>query len=251
MIRRWIVDTRERLATLRGAVKADRPLYAFGVALLAVDLISILWWSVTRLLYNLEINERLYDVRMLRMDADGGLPEWFNYAKILLLTLLLAYLFLTRKQSIYAALAVLFALVLADDMFEIHESGGKYFAKLFELRPFHGLRPVDFGELITWAILGLSMLPLLLWGLIRSRRGDVANGLALLVPFGALVFFGAFVDQLFHVMRDAFFGADILLGGLEDGGEMIAITVTCVMAAAMVRQSKGDGHRSGSAAGSG
>jgi len=37
-------------------------------------------------------------------------------------------------------------------------------------------------------------------------------------------------------MRDAFFGADILLGLLEDGGEMVAITAACVLAAAMVRQ---------------
>ena len=49
-----------------------------------------------------------------------------------------------------------------DDMMEIHESGGKYFARKLELQPWHGLRAVDFGELITWGLLGGLMLPLLL-----------------------------------------------------------------------------------------
>ena len=155
--------------------------------------------------------------------------------------ILVGCLFRSKRQWIYVALAILFALVLADDMLEIHEEGGKYFARALELRPALGLRAVDFGELITWAILGALMVPLILVGLLRSKRTDVENGLVLLVPFGALVFFGMFVDQVYHILRHAFFGADILLGMLEDGGEMIAITMACVLAAALVKHGSRNG----------
>lgn len=236
MIRQWTRLTWARLVELRGFIRSDRPLYRFGVTLLTVDLVATAWWAGTRLLYNLDITQDLYEIKFLRIDADGGIPEWFNYAKTLFLVCLLVRLYVSKRQMIHAALAALFALVLADDMLEIHESGGKYFARALELRPWQGLRSVDFGELITWGLLGLLILPLLLIGLMRSERSAVVDGLVLLVPVGALVFFGAFIDQLYHVMRDAFFGADIVLGGLEDGGEMVAITLACVLAAAMLRQ---------------
>ena len=89
------------------------------------------------------------------------------------------------------------------------------------------------------------MVPLILIGLFRSERTHAVNGLALLVPFSALVFFGMFVDQIYHILRHAFFGADILLGMIEDGGEMIAITMACALAAALVKHGSHDrtGHR--------
>jgi len=236
MLNGWLSLAKGRLRELRLLIREDRPLYAFFLALLLFDLIATLWWAGTRLLYNLDINQSLYEIKVLRIDADRGVPEWVTYGKTLLLVILLVRILFVRRQWIYASLATLFALILVDDTMEMHESGGEYFARELELQPWHGLRAVDFGELITWSLLGALILPLLLLGLFRSERDDLANGLALLVPFGALVFFGAFIDQLYHVMRDAFFGADILLGLLEDGGEMVAITVACVLAAAMFRQ---------------
>ena len=61
----------------------------------------------------------------------------------------------------------------------------------------------------------------------------------MLVPFAALVFFGMVVDQVYHIWRDLFFGADIVLGGLEDGGEMISITVALLLAAAIFLRGPG------------
>ena len=162
-------------------------------------------------------------------------PQRINYAQILLVVLLLARLFLSTRQLVYLALTVVFAVVLVDDSMEIHEEGGKYFVKALHLKPLWGMRAVDFGEVITWAIVAAIVMPLVLAGLRFSKRTHVVNGLALMLPFLALVFFALFVDQVYHVLRNAFFGADILLGMLEDGGEMVAITTECALAAALVR----------------
>jgi hypothetical protein len=235
---RWISLALDRSRELLRTSGEDRRVHLLLVVLLTIDLSATLWWGATRLLYNLEIDSSLYHLKSLRIDVDGGLPERFSYAKTLLLVILIGYLLLARRQWIYASLAALFTLVLADDMLGIHEAGGKFFARALDLQPMYGMRAVDFGEVITWLLLGILIAPLLAFGLLRSARPDRANGLTLLTPFVALVFCGVVVDQLFHVMRDAFFGVDVMLGMIEDGGEMVAITAACVLAAAMVRETE-------------
>ena len=78
-------------------------------------------------------------------------------------------------------------------------------------------------------------MPIVFAGFAFSKRTHVANGMAMLLPFAALLFFAIFVDQIFHIWRDLFFGADIVLATLEDGGEMIAVSVECALAAVLVR----------------
>jgi hypothetical protein len=128
-----------------------------------------------------------------------------------------------------------FGVVLLDDAMEIHEDLGKHLVGVLDLRPMLGVRSRDVGEVITWAMMGVIVLPFVLAGFAFSKRTHVANGLALLIPFGALVFFAVVVDQAFHIYRDLFFGADIILATLEDGGEMIAVSLECALAAVLVK----------------
>jgi len=233
--RDWLTLTWTRFRELLATVRQDRLLWYGLIAILAVDLGFSLWFAVTRLLYNTEINQSLYELRFLRIDADGGWPEWFSYAKTVLLILLVGRLALSTRQLIYFSLVVVFGIVLIDDSLEIHETFGKRLVGILDLHPMLGVRARDVGEVITWALLGAITFPLVLAGLVWSKRTHVANGLALLLPFWALLFFAIVVDQAFHIWRNAFFGADILLATLEDGGEMIAISVACALAAALVR----------------
>jgi hypothetical protein len=223
-----------RLVELVRVVRGDRMLCVVFGLMFAIDLAWTLWWVWARILDN-QGNHYWYEMKPLRIDADGGYPEWFNYLKTMLLIFLLGRLTWIRRHSIYAALTVTFAVILVDDMMEIHEEGGKYFKKTLDLEPMWGMRAVDFGEVITWLLLGTVLGPLMLIGLIRAKGIDRTNGLALLIPFAALVFFGLVVDQVYHILRDAFPHADVVLGGSEDGGEMLAITLACAMAAALVK----------------
>jgi hypothetical protein len=233
--RDWAACAWRRFRELLGAARHDRLVRNGLIVLLAIDLAFSLWYAGTRLLYNLEIDQNLYEIDFLRIDEDGGWAEWFSYAKTLLLIVLLGRLALTTRQMIYGALVVLFGIVLLDDSLEIHEELGKSLVGLLDLRPMLGVRARDVGEVITWTILGAIAAPFVLAGLALSKRTHVANGLALLIPFCALVFFAIVVDQAFHVWRDAFFGSDIVLGTLEDGGEMMAISVDVALAAVLVR----------------
>ena len=231
----WISLTWQRFRELLSAARQDRLVWTGLIVLLTIDLAFSLWFAGTRLLYNMEINQSLYELKFLRIDADGGWPEWFSYAKTLVLILLLGRMALSTRQLIYFALVLVFCIVLLDDSLEIHEDLGKSLVGVLDLKPMLGLRARDVGEVITWAGMGAIALPFVVAGFAFSKRTHVANGLALLLPFGALLFFAIFVDQVFHIWRDLFFGADIVLATLEDGGEMIAISVECALAAVLVR----------------
>ena len=240
--RRWATFAWAGFTRLLEAIRADRALFFIFVTLLVIDLCWILWFGAAKLLYNTGITESLYNLKQLRITAEGSYPEWFNWAKTLVLVFLLGRMARSTRQWIYGALTILFAVILMDDSLAIHEKAGKYFVRTLELQPVIGLRAQDVGELITWSILGAILLPLILIGLLRSERAHVANGMALLLPFAALLFCAVFVDQLYHIMHDAFFGAGILLDMLEDGGEMIVITTACMVAAALVKD-ESSGHR--------
>jgi len=232
----WCSLAGKRFMDLMRTVRQDRLLRRGLILFLLIDLGLTLLWVVMRIIDNLELNKNLWDdLRFLRIDAEGGWPEWFNYAKILLLVLLVARLAFSNRKVLYAVLALLFTFVLVDDSMEIHEHGGEYFAETLDLQPLWGMRAVDIGEVITWGIAGAVFLPLVLAGLWFGGRTHTANGLALLLPFFALVFFALVVDQLYHVLYNAFPGVDVLLGALEDGGEMVAISLDCALAGALVR----------------
>ena len=233
--RDWVSLTWLRFRELLSAARQDRLVWTGLIVLVSIDLVFSLWFAGTRLLYNMEINQSLYELKFLRIDADGGWPEWYSYAKTLVLILLLGRMALSTRQLIYFALVLVFGIVLLDDSLEIHEDLGKQLVGLLDLRPMLGVRARDVGEVITWAVMGAFALPFVIVGFAFSKRTDVANGLALLLPFGALLFFAIFVDQLFHIWRDLFFGADIILATLEDGGEMLAISLECALAAVLVR----------------
>lgn len=233
--RDWASLTWQRFRELLAAARQDRVVWNGLLVLLAIDLIFSLWFAGTRLLYNLDIDQSLYEIRFLRIDADHGLPEWYSYAKTVVVVLLLGRMALTTRQWVYFALVFLFVVVLADDSLEIHEDLGQFLVGTLDLKPMLGVRARDVGEVITWAVMGAVTMPIVFAGFVFSKRTHVANGMAMLLPFVALLFFAIFVDQIFHVWRDLFFGADIVLATLEDGGEMVAVSLECALAAVLVR----------------
>ena len=89
--------------------------------------------------------------------------------------------------------------------------------------PFN-LRPQDIGKLTVSAVAGGILLPLLVWA---YRTGSssfrkAAEDLLLLVL--AFVFFGVFVD-LAHQAVKLNWAVDFAVGLLEDGGEMVVMSV--------------------------
>ena len=204
-------------------------------ALFAVDLFFIVYFGVGKTLYEFDRDPFLYNHKELMITTDGGVPEWFNYLKTLLVVALLVRLARTTWQPIYASLALVFLVVVLDDAMEIHETVGKSLARALDIPRVLGLRGRDVGEVMTWMLLGALVVPLLLLALPRSTRVHRGNGLALLLSFGALVVCGVVVDQL-GPLSDVFHGAGVLLDVVEDGGEMLAITTACALALGAERE---------------
>jgi len=223
---------------LLGITWSHRGLRALIIVLLAIDLGWVAFFCVAKGLYNTDVHYGLYEMRELRITEEGGHPESYNHVKTALVVLLLAFLAVEKRQIVYLAFALVFGVVLRDDWLALHETWGEYFVDTFRIPAMLGVRDQDIGELITWALLGLLIVPTIVVGLARSDRRHLGVGLAFLIPFGMLLFCGIIVDQGYHTLWDAFPGAGILLDSIEDGGEMVAMTLTCALALGAVREAR-------------
>jgi hypothetical protein len=158
----------------------------------------------------------------------------FQYAKTYAVVCALGAVWWRSREHVYGAWMLVFAYVLFDDALRIHERGGAAAAAFFGYRPSFGLRAQDFGELTVWVAFGLAFVLVLLVSYARasaeSRRA--ARGIARL--FAVLVFFGAFIDMLHSAAQPPLLRA--ALGIVEDGGEMLAMSLVCCYAVKLLQQ---------------
>jgi hypothetical protein len=152
---------------------------------------------------------------------DLGYAEVYQYIKEYWIVLLLLILAIGRGRMIYLFWSLLFAYLLFDDSLQIHERLGLYLADALQLPPMWQLRAQDLGELAVAMVFGAF-----LFGLIgiAYRYGDriakqTSKHLFLLVVLVA--FFGVLVDMLHSATR----WAEPLWLLLEDGGEMVGMSV--------------------------
>ncbi|WP_165244088.1 hypothetical protein [Paludisphaera soli] len=167
--------------------------------------------------------------RGFSLGDDRGFGERFQYAKLLALVALLALLHRRQQWPIHAALVLVFGYLLVDDALMIHERLGEHLAERYALSPAFGLRAVDFGELIVSAVAGsvlLAQLGLAYWFGGSEERVVGRNFIGLLL---LLAFCGVGFDML-HIMLRAF---DSTMEILEDGGEMIAVSLMVAYAASL------------------
>ena len=118
----------------------------------------------------------------------------------------------------------MFAYLLLDDALQIHERGGTLVAARLGLMHAFRLRGKDFGELAVSAAAGILLLPLLIWA---YRSGSqmfrkVSQDLILLIL--VLVFFGVVIDMV-GIAIQAGKGVGFIMGVIEEGGEMIAVSL--------------------------
>lgn len=207
-------------AALQAAGRRARTLLA---ALLAVDALLIALHVMQRLGW-------LHDAAF-RLQQDGGVAEWWQYGQTASVAALLLALWRMRGPALYAAWAALFVYIVTDDALELHEQVGEWLAHAAALPPVGGLRPQDLGELM---VLGCAGIVLVGGCLVAHWRcpDRVARGHSrvLLGLLGLLVVCGVFADMGQFAMA----AAGLPLHGmtiLEDGGEIVAVSLTLAVAA--------------------
>jgi hypothetical protein len=162
--------------------------------------------------------------RRFSLYRDRGFAELFQYTKILAIVLLLAGIAL-RAGYRYLIWCSLFFYFLLDDALQLHERLGAAVAAGLEFPPAFQLRAQDLGELTVVAGVGVPfavLLALVWWRADESFRRD-SRELALLV--GGLAVVGVVLDMLNMMLRVPLLAG--LIGVLEDGGEMVMMSLIC------------------------
>ena len=189
----------------------------FFLALHSAHVLSATRFDPGRVLIEAGLDARKYSI-----GADGGYAEWFEYALLALIVIMLARLALLYRRSLYVAFLLVFIYCLADNSLQIHEDLGRLLAGLLGFEPALGLRAQDFGELAVWVLFGIPLLGFLCFGLLRSDGRHRTVGLTLTAWFLAFLFFGIVVDML-HRHAMSYGALTHLVGLIEDGGEMAVI----------------------------
>ena len=162
-----------------------------------------------------------------RVDKDGSFAEYFQYLKLFSVTGLLVFLWARRKGLSYGAWGAVFAFSLLDDALRIHEGLGGRLVRVLDIRAAFGLRGQDFGELLVWGSFGVVLLGFVLFAYLRAGAEERAFSGNLALLFMLFVFFGLGVDML-HILLKGPAVLQILMPVLEDGGEMLVMSVVTV-----------------------
>jgi hypothetical protein len=167
------------------------------------------------------------DIPLFNISLDQSMGEFFEYAKEAFIAGLLGVLAYQRRDIVLACWSGLFAYLLADDALELHEQIAPWLAAL--AWPGGGEKSVILAEfmfLMTFAAIAAGItLTLVLRH--RLRLDTVHRDLLLL--FCALAAFGVVLD-LVHGLVGLFIVPRIF-GLIEDGGEMVVMSMLCARAA--------------------
>jgi hypothetical protein len=185
-------------------------------------------WGVMYVAYGIDKPPQAWDISL-----DFSASEIFNYSKWVFICVALAIAYARTRTPLFLSFSFVFALVLFDDMFQLHERGGDLIVQLLDYQPAFGLRAQDFGELSVWTLLGTVSLSVLIIGYFKSPVQARPFGSFFLLTLCGLVFTAIVIDMLgiiWDELASKNIIAEFIAGGLtilEDGGEMIIGSLGC------------------------
>lgn len=190
----------------------DGRLILFCIALLGIDIFFISAY----LLHEFYVSSYNDGVPLLGpgWDISRGRPyaETLGYLKFVLILILLIGIPRVWNRRVYLACAVIFAFVLAEDAWHIHDVFDFHPAAVFDL--------VASTPLIAAAAIAAF----------RSPKEDCRNGFLMLAALVMLMLFAIVGDAARMVGRGDLRKVHVLLYVIEDGGEQIILSLTCGLA---------------------
>ena len=148
----------------------------------------------------------------------------YQYLKFLAIIVSLIITALKNASLLYVAWTSDFVYFLLDDSLRVHERVGRYIAANLNFVPPLGLKLYDYGQLAVSATAGIILLLPLVWAYKNGSRmfREVSQDLALLILL--LIFFGVVVDMAHSAIKLGW-KITFLLGVIEDGGEMLSVSL--------------------------
>ncbi len=169
------------------------------------------------------------------LSQDRSMGEIVGYGMAFLAATLFFVAFLEIGAPVLLFAASLMGFAWFDDSAGYHERVGEKLASLLDLPTFAGLRPQDTGELLAWLVPGALLGLLLVLCILRRSPGDLGILALVMGGFGLLVLFGVVADMI-HVAAPTEFGGAI--GLIEDGGEMLVISMLAALAIGLSRNGR-------------
>jgi hypothetical protein len=116
----------------------------------------------------------------------------------------------------------LFVVALLDDSLSLHENLGH------QIGPVLGLSQ-QISEILVFGVMSLVPLIVMLRGYRLSHGRDRRNAEAMLLGFGFLMFCAVVMDFVHSAVVKTYGRGDTALSLLEDGGELLSLTVTLLI----------------------
>lgn len=170
----------------------------------------------------------------LSVTQNWGYAESFQYLKALSLAGAFVWLGARYAKPLFYCWAAVFFYILIDDSLEIHEFLGYHLGEFITNNFEIGVGGTS-GEILVFGAFGLFIFVPLFFFYIRSKERDMKiMSQDLFMLFVAMLFFGIGVDVL-HDFAMTGTVMNGLLGLIEDGGEMLVMSVTVWYLQAMVQ----------------
>ena len=161
---------------------------------------------------------------LFSLEQDRGFSEIYQYIKMFWIIILMVAMYLRTSENGYISWSILFSYLVCDDSLMIHEKVGLTIANNLGFTPFLGLRPKDFGELAVTGIAAIILLTFVGFSYLRGSQAFKRISRDLVICLLVIAFFGVFVDMA-HIAAPLGSPLSFLLGVVEDGGEMLTISM--------------------------
>lgn len=159
-------------------------------------------------------------------DHDGSHIEVWGHIQLFAAAGILVVLSVVHRMFLFGAWALLLFVVVIDDLFQVHEEAGEWLVQALGLQPALGLRAEDFGELITWGILGLIVLLPLAVGHVRANKWARRQSWTFVGILALLAVFAIGLDMVAIILQGHVPGQVLRLVSLsETAGEIIPMSL--------------------------
>lgn len=201
-------------------------LWMWAVAFVSIDALLLLGNVVHLMRNDPDEPSTLFSAVEWNGDLDGSYIEIVGHAQLFAGAVMLLFVSVIRRSASYGAWAATLVVLIADDIFQIHERYGASLVARFDLPALIGLRPQDLGELIVWAVLGLVLGLFLVITYILAAPADRRHSRILFGCVCVLAVFAVVIDLL-HIIVEPHVPHVVALGLTltETGGELMVMTL--------------------------
>ena len=194
------------------------------LAIIVVNFVSGFWDAQSRIAHAFHHN--------FEIGLEGSLAESFNHGMAFVAAFLLLLCYLQTRGRVFVFLTALYAYIWVDDSAQYHERVGEKLGEALQIPVMFGIGRQQYGEFLAWAFAGGVLFLLLLWAWRRRHPGDAGILLPFFLCFVLLVVCGVFADTLHGLLPGRF---DTIMQVIEDGGEMVAVTLGAVLSLGVSR----------------